>query len=218
MIEKFSRLLNEKKLKIRDQQRLLASSNVDPAKLAAIEQARTETKARSAGPSRAGKRKGVIKDESDEESDDGFEKMDVDAQQPAADSEEDPAQTPDHSTAEDSEDEASPVPPPTRKAASKAKPAAKETRAALEDSEDEDPPLTRRAANQAALAAKKTRGKSSEPPTTPESPRAPIPKRELPFGRKPAERPAERRKSSPRLPPVALAHDGSETESDDDEL
>ena len=198
---------------------MLASSQVDPAKLAAIEQARTETKARSAGPSRAGKRKGVIKDESDEESDDGFEKMDVDAQQPAADSEEDPAQTPDHSTAEDSEDEASPVPPPTRKAASKAKPAAKETRAAVEDSENEGPPLTRRAANQATLAAKKTRGKSSEPPPpAPESPKAPISKRELPFGRKPAERPAERRKSSPRLPPVALAHDGSETESDDDEL
>lgn len=56
LLEKFSLLLNEKKLKIRDQQRLLASSNVDPAKLEALEAARRDSRSRSAGPSRKGMR------------------------------------------------------------------------------------------------------------------------------------------------------------------
>ncbi|TVY15854.1 hypothetical protein LARI1_G005655 [Lachnellula arida] len=46
LLEKFSLLLNEKKLKIRDQQRLLASSNVDPAKLEALEAARRDSRSR----------------------------------------------------------------------------------------------------------------------------------------------------------------------------
>ena len=103
LIEKFSLLLNEKKLKIRDQQRLLASATVDPKKLAAVEQGRVNS--HSPGPSRAGKRKVPVKDES--ESEDGFEKMDVDAPQEETDSGgEDEPQTPDKSTADEaSEDE-----------------------------------------------------------------------------------------------------------------
>lgn len=118
LLEKFSLLLNEKKLKIRDQQRLLASLNVDPARLAAVEENRNE-RHHSAGPSRRGKRKArprVQGDDDDEESD-GFEDMDVD--EAPNESEQDQPQTPppeDESTADEaSEDEEAPVPPPTRR-------------------------------------------------------------------------------------------------------
>ncbi|KAI0394954.1 hypothetical protein F5Y17DRAFT_425450 [Xylariaceae sp. FL0594] len=88
MLEKFRDLLNAKKLKIRQQQRLLAAASVDPAKLARIPNAGRGgdeevggTHHRDAGPSRRGKRK--IKDEDDSDGngdDDGFGRMDVDKQ------------------------------------------------------------------------------------------------------------------------------------------
>ncbi|TVY75709.1 hypothetical protein LSUE1_G008239 [Lachnellula suecica] len=117
LLEKFSLLLNEKKLKIRDQQRLLASSKVDPAKLKTLEANRSESRSRSAGPSRKGKRKAETPQES--ESDDEFEKMDVDKKEP--DSEDEDRRTPDAETTADeteSDNEAPPPPPvsfPTRK-------------------------------------------------------------------------------------------------------
>lgn len=72
MLEKFRDLLNEKKLKIRKQHRLLATAKVDPDKLTGIV-------GHNAGPSRSGKRKVSIKEEEEDESDDGFDKMDVDS-------------------------------------------------------------------------------------------------------------------------------------------
>ena len=51
LLEKFSLLLNEKKLKIRDQQRLLTGATVDPARLAAVEGSRTGARSRSPGKS-----------------------------------------------------------------------------------------------------------------------------------------------------------------------
>lgn len=115
LLEKFSLLLNEKKLKIRDQQRLLASSNVDPAKLKALQEARRDSRSRSAGPSRKGKRKAGDNAQEDSDSDGGFEKMDVDVkEEPAQDSEdEDQARrTPDaESTADETEDEDEEPPP-----------------------------------------------------------------------------------------------------------
>ncbi|KAI1084084.1 hypothetical protein F5B20DRAFT_365070 [Whalleya microplaca] len=74
LLEKFRDLLNEKKVKIRQQQRLLASANVDPEKLANVG-ASQGTRKRAAEASRTSKRK--VKEES-ESSDDGFEEMDVD--------------------------------------------------------------------------------------------------------------------------------------------
>ncbi|TVY52992.1 hypothetical protein LCER1_G007597 [Lachnellula cervina] len=123
LLEKFSLLLNEKKLKIRDQQRLLASSNVDPAKLEALEAARRDSRSRSAGPSRKGKRKADETIEEDE-SDDGFEKMDVDPEPPQDSEDENQRQrTPDaESTADETEsdgEEARPPSPPARKTAVK---------------------------------------------------------------------------------------------------
>lgn len=109
LLEKFSLLLNEKKLKIRDQQRLLACANVDPAKLAEVEASRG--KSHSPGPSRKGKRKAAQDNDSDDGSDAGFEKMEID-EPPADDSEQEQPQTPEQSTEDeaDSDDEA-PAPP-----------------------------------------------------------------------------------------------------------
>ncbi|KAJ2986711.1 hypothetical protein NUW58_g1112 [Xylaria curta] len=78
MLEKFRDLLNEKKLKIRQQHRLLAAAKVDPEKLANIRGDDIQDAHRNAGPSRSNKRKALVKEE--DESDDGFEKMDVDKQ------------------------------------------------------------------------------------------------------------------------------------------
>lgn len=86
LLEKFRDLLNEKKVKIREQQRLLASAHPDPEKAARAraKQPDTSTEKAPAGhaprASRASKRKAQKAPASDEEdSDDGFEKMDVDA-------------------------------------------------------------------------------------------------------------------------------------------
>ncbi|KAI0423842.1 hypothetical protein F5Y09DRAFT_326266 [Xylaria sp. FL1042] len=77
MLEKFRDLLNEKKLKIRQQHRLLAAAKVDSKKLGNIGGDEDQDAHRKAGPSRSGKRKVSVKVE-ESESDDGFEKMDVD--------------------------------------------------------------------------------------------------------------------------------------------
>ncbi|CZT11873.1 uncharacterized protein RCO7_07456 [Rhynchosporium graminicola] len=125
LLEKFSLLLNEKKLKIRDQQRLLQSSNVDPAQLKELEEAGTRSRSRSAGPSRTGKRKVIEVEEEDFK--DGVDKMDVDDEATAKDSDQEPArdsgeETADERTAsEASEDEEPPVPLSKRKTEAKTK-------------------------------------------------------------------------------------------------
>lgn len=140
LLEKFSLLLNEKKLKIRDQQRMLATASVDPARAEAIEQDRSNAKSRSPGPSRRGKRK-VVKDESDES--DGFEQMDIDVKEPDNGSDDDGQQTPDEeSTADEASDgEPPPPPPPTKKTVNQAKSkASKAGPSAVEDTEPIPPP------------------------------------------------------------------------------
>jgi hypothetical protein len=116
LLEKFSLLLNEKKLKIRDQQRLLAGATIDPAKVQAVEEHRLAVRPRTAGPSRKGKRKAVSKapelSDNESESDAGFEKMEVDVQKDD-DSDQETAQTPgDSATETQSEDEDLAPPPP----------------------------------------------------------------------------------------------------------
>ncbi|KAL3421293.1 hypothetical protein PVAG01_07738 [Phlyctema vagabunda] len=106
LLQKFSALLNEKKLKIRDQQRLLASAKIDPAKLAEVKATR-QPASKLPASSRTGKRKAAVPGD-DEELDDGFEKMDVDAAgQVTDDSEREPPVTPDpgSETESDNEDE-----------------------------------------------------------------------------------------------------------------
>jgi hypothetical protein len=181
LLEKFSLLLNEKKLKIRDQQRLLLTSNVDPTKVEEVEQSRLAIRAHPAGPSRKGKRKAGENTQNSDDESDGFEKMDIDKEVPNEvpnDSEED-RQTPDESTAdEDSDDDEPPAAPPPRK-----------------------PVNDTRTNNKSPIPASKASSSTAPPEQI-----APPPKRELPFAKKPAA----------RAKPAPV--DGSETESDDDEL
>ncbi|KAK3343891.1 hypothetical protein B0T25DRAFT_615217 [Lasiosphaeria hispida] len=128
MLEKLCGLLNEKKVKIREQQRLLATANVDPSKLATALASRPSPPTRAAGhvpkTSRASKRK-TRGDESDESSDDGFEKMDVDKEEspPPATADKDQSdleegqRTPDDDaeTASEAEEEEEPSPPRRKK-------------------------------------------------------------------------------------------------------
>jgi hypothetical protein len=161
LLEKFSLLLNEKKLKIRDQQRLLLTSNVDPTKLEEVEQSRLAIRAHPAGPSRKGKRKAGENTENSDDESDGFEKMDVDKEVPNEvpnDSEED-RQTPDESTADEaSDDDEPPAAPPPRK-----------------------PVNDMKTNNKSTVPASKASSSTAPPEQI-----APPPKRELPFTKKPA--------------------------------
>ncbi|KAI2473334.1 hypothetical protein F4781DRAFT_188487 [Annulohypoxylon bovei var. microspora] len=154
LLEKFRDLLNEKKVKIRQQQRLLASANVDPEKLANVSGGQSKEK-RVAQSSRASKRK--VKEES-ESSDAGFEKMDVeeenddDSAQP--DIEEDRGDTTADETASGTGTDDEPAPPPvkskrTQAAAPKqntpASTSAKKTHKPSSSEEDSEEPPPRRA-------------------------------------------------------------------------
>ncbi|TKA71008.1 hypothetical protein B0A49_09345 [Cryomyces minteri] len=103
LIAKFAELLNAKKLKIRDQQRLLAGVKLDPVTVR-NSSTRTSAKSRKAGPSRAGKRKAngnAPVGESDSESapdEDGKLQADVEDEHHGA-------MTPEKSDAGETEDE-----------------------------------------------------------------------------------------------------------------
>ena len=74
LLEKFRELLNTKKLKIRDQQRLLAGAKVDPKQAARFQSARETTKEHTAKASRAGKRKADVKADESESEEGSFER------------------------------------------------------------------------------------------------------------------------------------------------
>lgn len=130
ILQKFCGLLNEKKVKIREQQRLLSTAQVDPSRLDAARASQATqpdiTEDRKAAPSRRAKRK-ALEDASgggsSSDSDDGFEKvdaaadkMDVDAP-PQASKEspesEDRETTDDDATATGSEADEDEAPPPS---------------------------------------------------------------------------------------------------------
>ncbi|KAJ5665590.1 uncharacterized protein N7477_008038 [Penicillium maclennaniae] len=77
LVANFAQLLNEKKLKVRNQQRLLASATVDLAKVSEI-QAAAGNLAHATEIHHAGKRPALEMEQTDEESDQGFEQMEVD--------------------------------------------------------------------------------------------------------------------------------------------
>lgn len=159
LLQKFSTLLNEKKLKIRDQQRLLASSNVDSEKLSTIE-ATWDLGAQAAGTSRAGKRKVDAKGSVDEDSDEGFEKMDVDVDQVPNDSEQEQADTPiEESTADEAEEE--------------------------DDDTPRDLPYMKRTVNEAGAATIDREAIRTSSITAPTGVEEPPPPRTLPFAKKP---------------------------------
>ncbi|KAJ5032852.1 uncharacterized protein L3040_009443 [Drepanopeziza brunnea f. sp. 'multigermtubi'] len=72
LLQKFSLLLNEKKLKIRDQQRLLQSSKVDAAAVKEMEETRLAVRSRPAGASRKGKQTADEATASEDEDDEPF--------------------------------------------------------------------------------------------------------------------------------------------------
>jgi len=136
LLEKFCGLLNEKKVKIREQQRLLSVTQVDPSRLDA---ARASQAARSMSPEdrkpaipRTIKRKAtseVAAGDDDSDSDDGFEKvtagvdkMDVDPKERPLERKESPESEEDRETtdegeatasgSEDEDEEVAPQPPP----------------------------------------------------------------------------------------------------------
>ncbi|KAK7948761.1 Mitotic apparatus protein p62-like protein [Apiospora aurea] len=208
LLEKFRDLLNEKKLKIRQQQKVIESAEVDPEKLQNV--GASQHTMRKAGGSRTSKRK--IKDEplSDEESDGGFEKMDVDDQNsgPQQDSDTDERQTTDNDATEsepdnnktDAEEEEAPAEP----APNKSKPARSTRSRATKGSPAPSKPT--RASTAAASRSTRASQKQSEEPTVVEADddvAAPPPVRTLPFKSK-ANKPA----------PAPVADD--ETESDDE--
>ncbi len=181
LLEKFSLLLNEKKLKIRDQQRLLANSHVNPARV------EEEMAIRPAAASRSGKRK------QDSDSEDVFEKMDID-EEPVVKSEEEEEEqrqtTPEESTADEDTAEEEPVVPPTKR---------KATVRRIKDNEKGE-----------EMGAK-SKGSSSKAPPPADSDIEDYtipPKRELPFSR-------STRPTAPAVKPAAPVDD-SETGSDDE--
>ncbi|KAI4600349.1 hypothetical protein KJ359_000703 [Pestalotiopsis sp. 9143b] len=168
LLEKFRDLLNEKKLKIRQQQRLLASAEVDPEKLQNV--GASQSTLRKAKASRDGKRK-ATEEQEDDVSDDGFDKMDVDSSAKVKDESDSEAENhdepEDHQTTEDEVDDAtaseaddtdeepqpvvkakakakSPVKPTTTRRAGKASTSkstkSKRSATRASDTEDEDEP------------------------------------------------------------------------------
>ncbi|KAI1472048.1 uncharacterized protein F4812DRAFT_456145 [Daldinia caldariorum] len=134
LLEKFRDLINEKKVKIRQQQRLLASASVDPEKLANVH-ANQSTRKHVPKPSRASKRK--VKEE--ESSDDEFEKMDVKedgngSAQP--DMEEDQGDTTAGETASGADTDEDPAPPPIKSQRNQAAVPTRNTRASASVEED----------------------------------------------------------------------------------
>jgi uncharacterized coiled-coil protein SlyX len=137
LLQKFSELLNSKKLKIRDQQRLLSTAKVDAeagelsdafmnltepnsrVPVERVEGSRTQTKKpRAAEPSRASKRKAVARapESSEDESSDGFEDIPKQDEEVVT-----PEQTDDETEDEDGGSPVrEPTPPPPKKGLRKA--------------------------------------------------------------------------------------------------
>lgn len=194
LLVKFRDLLNEKKVKIREQQRLLMANNVDPAETGAVPSPRRVARQTGKGhlpkPSRPGKRKAVAPEPEEEEEeeepvrvpgkgkegeeDDDLEKMELDKRHGEEDSEAD------RTTEVDDDDETGSDP----------------------DADDDEPvPAGRQATRDIEKPpAANTRHASQKKVETPPPPRT------LPFAqRKAAGKPA------PDPEP-----EGSETESDDE--
>ncbi|KAK7978054.1 DNA double-strand break repair and VJ recombination XRCC4 [Apiospora saccharicola] len=210
LLEKFRDLLNEKKLKIRQQQKLIESADVDPEKLQNI--GASQRTMRKAGGSRTSKRK--IKDEPvSEESDHGFEAMDVNGQsnEPQPDPDSDEQQMTDNNATgsepdndgTDAEEEAAPPKP-----APNSKPTRNTRSRATKGSSAPPPAKATKASN--AIASRPTRAAQTEEPAPAAEAEAgddiaPPPVRTLPF---------KSRAKKPAPTPVPAADD--ETDSDDE--
>ncbi|KAK1987817.1 hypothetical protein LZ30DRAFT_579346 [Colletotrichum cereale] len=118
LLEKFRDLLNEKKVKIRQQQKLLASASVEPDKLAQVQSSQAAGRGHAAAKSRPAKRKTAPAPVNDDSSsDEGFEKMDLEPQEPVPeDSEQQRDTTEDEDeTASEDDDDDEPAAPASKK-------------------------------------------------------------------------------------------------------
>ncbi|KAK2749207.1 hypothetical protein FQN57_006822 [Myotisia sp. PD_48] len=166
LIGKFVELLNAKKLKIRDQQHLLASAKVDPAEVAELEEEDVEEKRpRKPAASRSSKRK-AQEPVQESDSDDAFDTMDVDQKRPEPVVDEESSET---------EAERQNTPDPLEE----------ETASEAEEEDTTSKPAPPKP--QPAAETKRTTRAQAAPPKPPASP---PPRRELPFVRKQAAKAA----------------------------
>lgn len=210
LLEKFRELLNTKKRKIRDQQRLLADAKLNPrtglshtvrhyillrtyfSPAARVQEARGSSGPRKSVQSRQGKRKangaGIDEDVGSEE--DGFEDMDVDGEGgkavPDALGRE---ETPDKSDLDETEDEAV-------------------------DDNDTSPSTLRQVESGVGAKGKAIETvKQKEPTAKPPEITSPPPRRELPFTKK------DQGQTAPKdTLPIRDKEGESDDETDDDEL
>lgn len=206
LLQKFAELLNTKKLKIRDQQRLLSDAKVDPKTAAQIQSARASAGKRKAGASGAGKRKanGATMDTEDDVED----RIGVDDRNVDDDDEEIAKQMRDAETPEKSD---------------------------LDETEDEDSsedgfalaPVSSQAPRGGvgnkgkAIETVQARRKTPEPQPEPESEGIePPPRRELPFGRRNLQRAGflPKKPSPPAANQSQTGINEDEDEETDDEL
>jgi hypothetical protein len=182
LLLKFTQLINAKKLKIRDQQRLLATARVDEGVAREVARVRMAGEGeggkvgRRAALSRGAKRKadaeGAKSAEESEEESEGFEEMAVDERE--GDEEMAEVVTPEGSedeTASEVDAPSLPPPPPERRKGVRGTIGGKRSVARVADE---------KAGSQESGVSSRTREKSNDPEVV----EAPPPRRELPFARK----------------------------------
>ena len=220
LIAKFAKLLNEKKLKIRNQQRLLATSNVNEAKrkywysstasyssaaltllntVAQLEAANEGKIPRKPNASRKSKRKAEEAPPTDSESDDAFDTMDIDK---PTDNKVNNNEAEVYPEATASEDDRQSTPEPLEE----------ETASEDEDGDEEisvpPPPAPSKKKPESSQPSSQREGSSRSSRTPTAGPSSPPPRRELPFAR---------RKANP--PPAAKSaeeENAGDTTSDDE--
>lgn len=166
-------LLNEKKVKIREQQRLLLENNVDAESVGVApspkKKAPQTTRGHTPKSSRTSKRKAAEPEPEPEvpESDDELEKMEVDKKHGEEDSEEDrttdAGDNDDETASEPDDEDEEPVPATRRAARNVDKPPAANTRHASQKKVETPPPPRTLPFNQRKAAAKPSPSPEPEP-------------------------------------------------------
>ncbi|KAK2047532.1 hypothetical protein LZ31DRAFT_138743 [Colletotrichum somersetense] len=163
LLEKFRDLLNEKKVKIRQQQKLLAAASVEPDKLAQVQSSQAAGKGHAATESRPAKRKTAPAPiNEDSSSDEGFAKMDVESAPEDSEQQRDTTEDEDETASEDDDDD-QPAAPSSKKqheSVETSQPKGQATAA-----QKEAPPVKR----ELPFAKKKAAPKAPPPPTESET-------------------------------------------------
>ncbi|KAJ9666095.1 hypothetical protein H2201_003773 [Coniosporium apollinis] len=192
LLEKFKDLLNAKKLKIRDQQRLLARAKVTPAAAAEVQQPKETSKGRKAGPSRTSKRKAKEKPTAavSESEDDKMRIEEEHAEETREEEAMPEAVTPDRTETETEDEDGFAAPPASQP-------------------------------SQSATAGVGSKGKAIEVAVTKEkeqaTPELPPPRRALPFANKKLQKqPDKAAQPAPQAPQAPQATIADDEETDDE--